>query len=178
MVESTVLTTFNEVVLVGNAILCFIASGNLKRLSSITVLTVAWLAHTCYAFDSWRRDQQSKTIQRSGVQIPCFRNGSFRPNIHLFHGFVNLRRKKGELAIRPWIFHWVIVFNLMFSSLPLTRGSSAAPSTLSFKASLINNFRAESERIFHFVASSRVTAFENSRTDEQEMSNRDSMAWK
>ena len=34
-----------------------------------------------------RRDQQSKMIQRSGVQIPCFRNGSFRPNIHLFHGF-------------------------------------------------------------------------------------------
>lgn len=52
VVESTVLITFNIVVLVGNAILCFIASGNLKRLSSITVLTVAWLAHTCYAFDS------------------------------------------------------------------------------------------------------------------------------
>ena len=41
-----------------------------------------------------------------------------------------------------------------------------------------NNFRAEYKRIFYFVVSSVVSTSENSRTDEQEMSNSDSMARK
>lgn len=41
-----------------------------------------------------------------------------------------------------------------------------------------NNFRTEYKRVFHFVVSSVVSTSENSLTDKQEMSNRDSMARK